>query len=186
MKITLPETTRDDKSLSSMSGSHEEGRFLGKKPKKKVPEPLVKTQDPDDTKGDDNVGGSIEGTKKTSECVIPHWSGLNPTPYNNKQDYKGDTKEKKIDAHKHDSDVSIHDEDSLKRNLDEEIKNAEDDEYIDNPPIKNDKINSQSHENIRNILLLERFSGKIIDLISSNIVIHEKDILATDYINKKI
>ena len=39
MKITLPETTRDDKSLSSISGSHEEGRIPRKKPKKKAPEP---------------------------------------------------------------------------------------------------------------------------------------------------
>ena len=54
MKITLPETTRDDKSLSRMSGSHEEGRIPRNKPKKKVPEPLVTankvTQDPDDMK----------------------------------------------------------------------------------------------------------------------------------------
>ena len=54
IKITLPETTCDDKSLSSMSGSHEEGRIHRKKPKKKVPEPLVTvnkiTQDPDDMK----------------------------------------------------------------------------------------------------------------------------------------
>ena len=41
MKIALPETTHDDKSLSSISGSHEEGRIPRKKPKKKVPEPLV-------------------------------------------------------------------------------------------------------------------------------------------------
>ena len=111
-------------------------------------------------KEDDNVGSSIEGTKNTSVCVTPHRSGLTPSPYNNKQDYKGDTKDKTIDAHNHDSDVSIHDNYSLKRNLGEEIKNAEDDEYIDNPPIKNDKINSQSHENIRNRLLLRIFQRK--------------------------
>ena len=35
MKITLPETTHDDKSLSSISGLHEEGRIPRKKPKKK-------------------------------------------------------------------------------------------------------------------------------------------------------
>ena len=54
MKITLPETNRDDKRFSSMYASHEEGRIPRKKPKKKVPEPLVTTnkvtQDPDDMK----------------------------------------------------------------------------------------------------------------------------------------
>ena len=99
---------------------------------------------------------SIEGNKSTSVYVIPHLSGLTPPPYNNKQDYKGGTQDKTIDAHKHNSDVSRHDDDSLKINLYEEIKNSEDDEYIDYPPINNDKINSQSHENIRNRLLLKK------------------------------
>ena len=85
---------------------------------------------------DDKVGSSIEGTKKTSVCVTPHRSGLTPPPYNNKQDYKGGTHDKTIDSHTPDSDVSRHDDASVKRNLDEENKNAEDDEYIDDPPIK--------------------------------------------------
>ena len=83
----------------------------------------------------DNVGSSIEGTKNTSVCVTPHQSGLTPPPYNNNQDYKGDTQDKTIDSKKHDSDVTRHDDDSLKINLGEEINNAEDDEYIDNPTI---------------------------------------------------
>ena len=145
-----------------MSGSHEEGRIPRKKPKKKLPEPLVTenkiTQDTDDMKEDENVGSSIEVTKRTSVCVTPHLSGLNPPPYNNKQDYKGGTKYKTIDSHTPDSDVSRHDDASLKRNLDEENKNAGKDEYIDDPQIKNDKINSQSQKNIRNRLLLKRFS----------------------------
>ena len=190
MKITLPEKTRDDKSLLSMSASYEEGCITRKKPKKKVPEPLVTankiTQDTDDMKEDDKVGSSIEGTKKTSVCVNPHRSGLTPTPYNNKQDYKGGTQDKTIDSHTPDSDVSRHDDTSLKRNLYEENKNAKDDKYIDEPQIKNDKINFQSHENIRNRLLLKRFSKKIIDLILSNIVQYEKDILTVDYINQKL
>ena len=106
-----------------MSGSHEEGRIPRKKPKKKVPEPLVTankvTQDPYDMKEDDNIGSSTEGTKKTSVCVTPYQSGLTPPPYNNKQDYKCDTQDKTIDAPKHDSDVSRHDDASLKINLDE-------------------------------------------------------------------
>ena len=98
------------------------------------------------------VGSSIEGTKKTSVCVTPHRSGLTPPPYNNKQDYKGGTHDKTIDSHTPDYDVSRNADASVKINLDEENKNAEDDEYFDHPPIKNDKINSQSHKNIRKIL----------------------------------
>ena len=84
MKITLPETTRDDKILSRMFVSHEEGRIHRKKPRNKVPEPLVTAykvaEDTYDMKEDDNVGSSIEGTKKTLVCVTPHRSGLNPPP----------------------------------------------------------------------------------------------------------
>ena len=74
---------------------------------------------------------------------------------------------------------------SLKRNLDKEIKNAEDDEYIDNPTLQHVNIKSQSHENIRNRLLLKRFTIKIIDLILSNIVIYEKNISSEYFINNK-
>ena len=109
MKITLPETTRDDKSLSIMSGSHEEGRIPRKKQKKKIIEPLVTanevTQDTDDMEKGDNVGSSIEGTKKKSVCVTPHPSVLTPPLYNNKRDWKGDTQDKKLDSHTPDSDV---------------------------------------------------------------------------------
>ena len=89
---------------------------------------------------------------------------MTPPPYNNKRDYKGNTQDKTLDSHTPDSDVKK-DYAGLKINLDKEIKNAEDDEYIDNPPLQNFKINSQSHEKIRNIILLKRFSRKIIDLI---------------------
>ena len=143
------------------------------------------TQDPDDMNEDDKVGSSIEGTKRTSVCVTHHLSGLTPPPYNNKQDYKVGTHDKTIDSHTPDSDASRNDDSSLKINPDEENRNAEDDEIIDHPPIKDDKINSQSHENIRKILFLKRFSMKIINLILSNIVQYEKEILAVDYINQK-
>ena len=161
MKIKITETTCDDKSFSNMSASHEEGRIPRKNPKKKVSEPLVTsnkvTQDTDDKNEDDKVGSSIEGTKNTSVCVTTHRSGLTPPPYNNNQDYKGGTHDKTIYSHTSDSDDSRNDDASVKRNIYEENKNAEDDEYIDHPPIKNDKINSQSHENIRKILFLKRF-----------------------------
>ena len=48
----------------------------------------------------------------------------------------------------------------------------------------NQRINAQSHENIRNRLILKRFTIKIIDLILSNIVRYEKNIPAEDFINK--
>ena len=59
---------------------------------------------------------------------------------------------------------------SLKRNLYKEKNNADDDEYIDNPPLQIDNIKSQPQENLINRLLLKRFTIKIIDLIFSNIV----------------
>ena len=125
MKITLPVTTRDDKILSSMSVSHEEGR-IPKRQRNKVPEPFFAankvTQDPDDMKEDDNVGSSIEVTKKQSVCVTQHRSGFTPPPYNNKKDWKGGTQDKTIDSHTPDSYVSRYDDDNLKRNLDEENK----------------------------------------------------------------
>ena len=77
-------------------------------------------------------------------------------------------------------------DDSFKRNLDKETKNADDDEYIDDPPLQNFNIKYQSHENIRNRLLLKRFTIKIIDLILSNIVIYIKNISSEYFINKKI
>ena len=65
----------------------------------------------------DTVGSSIEGSKKTSVCVTPHLSLKTPPPYNNKQDYKGDTLDKTLDSRTDDSDVKKKDYDSLKRNL---------------------------------------------------------------------
>ena len=122
MKIKIPETTCDDKSFSSMSASHKEGRIL-KKQKNIVPELLFAankvTQDPDDTNEDAKVGSSIERAKKTSVCVTPQQLLLTPPPYNNKQDYKGVTNDKTIDSHTPDSDVSRNDGASVKRNLDE-------------------------------------------------------------------
>ena len=53
----------------------------------------------------DKVGSSIEGSKNKSVCVTPHPSLKTPPPYNNKRDYKGDTLDKTLDSHTHDSDV---------------------------------------------------------------------------------
>ena len=68
----------------------------------------------------------------------------------------GGTNDKTHDSHTHDSGVSISDDYIVAKNLDAENKNAEDDEYIDHPSIKNDRINSQSHENIWKILFLKK------------------------------
>ena len=89
----------------------------------------------------DKVGSSIEVSKNTSVCVTPHPSLKNPPPYNNTRDYKGDILDKTLDSHTPDSDVKKNA--SLKRNLEKEIKNSEDDEYIDNPPLQIFNINSQ-------------------------------------------
>ena len=53
--------------------------------------------------------------------------------------------------------VLLHsDTDSCARNLDEEQKNEEDEDYIDPPSKKKDKIDSQLHDEIRNRLLLKK------------------------------
>ena len=98
------------------------------------------------------VGSSIEGTKNPS-VLIPHPSVLTPHPYKNKQDCKGDTIDRTHDSHTRETSVSWSDDDSLARNLYAENKNTEYDEYNDHPSIKKDKIDYQSHEKIRKILL---------------------------------
>ena len=50
---------------------------------------------------------------------------------------------------------------SLKINLEKEIKNADDDEYIDYPPLQNVNMKSQSHEKNRNRLLLKKVHNNI-------------------------
>ena len=74
---------------------------------------------------------------------------MNPTTYKNKQDYKGGTNDKTRDSHTRETSVSRSDDDSLAINLDSENKIKEEDEYIDHPSIKKDKIDSQSNEEIR-------------------------------------
>ena len=118
--------------------------------------------------------------------MTPHPSGFTPPPYKNKQDYKGGTNDKTHDFHTCETGVYRGDDSSLARNLDAENNNTEDDEYIDHPSIKNDRIDSQSHEKIRKILLLKNISLKVINLVLFNIDQHEKGISAVDYINNKI
>ena len=89
--------------------AHEYDKILKKNKPNKIPEPLVTapevTQDPDYMEKGDKVGSSIEGSKKTSVCVTTNPSIKTPYPYNNKQDYKGDTLDKTLDSRTKDSDV---------------------------------------------------------------------------------
>ena len=79
---------------------------------------------------------------------------MNPPPYKNKKYHKGGTNDKTRDSHTLEKSISRSDNDSCARNLYEEHKNEEDEECIDHPSIKNDRIDSQSHEEIRKRLLL--------------------------------
>ena len=60
------------------------------------------------------------------------------------------------DSHTREISASRSDNDSCARNLYEEHKNEEDEECIDHPSIKNDRIDSQSHEEIRKRLLFKK------------------------------
>ena len=87
--------------------SHEDDKMPRKG--KQITEPLVSVheviQDPDDMEKGDTVGSSIEVSNKRSVCVTPHLSLKNPPRHNKKRDYKGDTLDKTLDSHTHDSDV---------------------------------------------------------------------------------
>ena len=86
------------------------------------------TQDPDNISKEAKVGSSIDGKN------IP--VKLTPPPYTNKQDYKGGTNDKTRDDLTHETSDSTIGTDSCARNLDEEHKNEEDDDYIDTPSKK--------------------------------------------------
>ena len=127
-----------------MSVSLDGERITGKK-KNKLSETSIKrnkiTQYQDNISKESKVGISIEGTK------IP--SILNPPPYANKKDYKGGTNDNTRDSHTRETSDSRSDNDSCARNLDDEHKNEEDEEYIDPTSIKKDNIDYQSHEEIK-------------------------------------
>ena len=65
---------------------------------------------------------------------------MNPSPYKNKKDYKGGTNDKTHDSHTRETSYSRSENDSCARNLDEEHKNEEYEEYIDPPSIKKIKL----------------------------------------------
>ena len=84
-----------------------------------------------------NMGSSIDGKK------IP--SILTPPPYTSKQYYKDGTNAKTCNSHTHETSDSPHDPNSCARNLDEEHKNEEYDDYIDPPSLKINQIDSRLH-----------------------------------------
>ena len=164
-------------------------RIAQEKKPRTIPRPLVKalkvTQDEYETEKDNKVISSVEGSRQEYVCVTPHPLLKTPPTFDNKRDYKGDTHDETPGSSKKYTNVFKKDDASLKRNLDKETKNANDDEYIDNQLIKFDNIKSQTQENLINKLLSKRFTIKLIDLILSNIVRYEMNITSDDFINKK-
>ena len=113
-----------------------------------IPEPLLTapkvTQDQDDMGKDDKVSISIEGSRQESLCVSPHPLLNTPPPFDNKQDYKGDTHDETPDPSTKYNNVLKKDNATLKRNLDKETKTANDDEYVDYEQLKFENIKSQT------------------------------------------
>ena len=104
MKITLPPSKIDERSLSSMSKhSHKTDSIPRKKKKSRTkPGPLVKalkvTQDEYNTEKDNKVISSVEGSIQESVCVTPNPLLKTPPTFDNKRDYKGDTHDEKPDS----------------------------------------------------------------------------------------
>ena len=149
MPIKANKPSHYDRSCSTMTASLDRDRIQRKKRKKRLETSITGnkiTQDQYKISKEANVGSSIEGTK------IP--SILTPPPYKNKKEYKGGTNDKTRDSHTRETSVSRSYNDSCAKNLDEEHKNEEDEEYIDPLSIKNDKIDYRSHEKISKRLLL--------------------------------
>ena len=78
------------------------------------------------------MGSSIDETKINAEITAP--------PNTNKQDYAGSTNEKTRDSETRESGDFRSDTECCTRNIDEEHKNEEDDDYIDPPSKKKDRI----------------------------------------------
>ena len=74
------------------------------------------------------------------------------------------------------SDYSPSYTDGCARNLDDEHKNEEDDEYIEPPSETNDIIKSKSEEYFRNSLSAKNISLKVIKVVMLTIDNHKKDI----------
>ena len=131
----------DNRSVSSMSvhvGStaniSPDGERIPRKNKnKKLPEISITgnkiTQEPGKQNKKAKVNSSIDEKKINVE--------LTPPPNTNKKDYAGGTNDNTRDSQTHESEDSRIDTDGCARNIDEENKNEEDDDYIEPTSIKN-------------------------------------------------
>ena len=91
---------------------------------------------------DKKVSSIFEGSRQTSVRVSPHPLLYTPPKFDNKRDYKGDTNDETPDSIKKYPNVLKKDYLTLKRNLDKETKNATDDEYVHDEPLKFENIKS--------------------------------------------
>ena len=187
--IKTKKLTRDNQRLSSvsvlgasiMTVSPDGDRIPRKEKKKKISEISITrnkiTQDADNLSKKSKVGSRIDGTK------IP----VEPTPptYTNKQDYKGGLNDKARDSLTRETSYSPSDTDSCTRNLDEEHKNEEDEDYIDPPSKKKIKL-IQNYKKKSGIGYYPKKTLKVIKAFMYDIDNHEKEILSASYKNKKI
>ena len=132
--------TRDNRSLSSMSVlveiittiSPDRERIRRKKKKKKFSKISITenkiTQEPDNQSKKEKLGSSIDETKINVQ--------LTPPPKTNKQEYAGGTKDKTCDSQTREAGDSSSETDICARNIDEEHKNEEDDDYMNSPSLK--------------------------------------------------
>ena len=155
-----------------------EGERIPRKKRKKIILEISITgnktsQDSDSQSKEAKVDISTDGTKVHVE--------LTPTTNTNKQDYAVGTNDKIRDSQTREAGDSRSETDSCARNIDEEHKNEEDDNYIDPPSLKKDRIESKSQEEIRNRLLSKKNPFKVIKAVMFVIDNHGKEILAVGY-----
>ena len=93
---------------------------------------------------DNKVSSSVEETRQTSVRISPHPLLDTPPKFDNKREYKGDTHDETPDSSKEYTNVFKNEYANLKRNLDKETKNATDDEYVHDKPLKCENIKSHT------------------------------------------
>ena len=95
VKITVPSSVRDDRSMSSLSKHSQDTYSVPKKKSKTITGPLFKghevTQDKTDLDKDKKFSSRVEGRGQTTMHVTSHPLLDTPPKFDNKRDYKGDT-----------------------------------------------------------------------------------------------
>ena len=99
------------------------------------------------------------------------------------QDYTGGTNDQTRDSQTRESEDSRSDTDGFARNLDEEHKNEEVDDYID-PPSKQKIGLNRNYKKKSEIGYYPKKSFKVIKAVMFNIYNHEMEILAVGNKNK--